>query len=141
MENHIVAIVFWLFVAAAVMTGIIVDYKKRQASLAPLRAAIERGQQLDPALIERLIAPEGASEINPLYLLIAGYIVISVGVGVGILAYFLAPVAPGALYPVLGGGIAAVCVGVGLILAARAVERAQGVRERAPSGAKDLPAS
>lgn len=138
MENHIVAIVFWLFVGAVAMTGIIVDYKKRQASLAPLRAAIERGQQLDPVLIERLIGPEGSSEINPLYLTIAGYIVISAGVGVGILAFFLAQVAAVALYPVLGGGIVALCLGVGLILAARAVERAQGARARTPDGAREV---
>ena len=136
-----VAISFWLFVAVTAVAGIVADYKKRQAALAPLHTAIERGQQLDPALVERLMAPEGGSEINPLYLRIAGIIVLSAGIGVGILAFFLAQVAPVALYPVLGGGVVTICIGGGLVLAARAVEHAQAGRQRTPGGARDVHAS
>ena len=67
-------------VAIATVAGIVGDYKKRQIALEPLRAAIERGQQVDPALIERLMAPEPRDEaLNPLYLKVGGIITIAAG--------------------------------------------------------------
>jgi hypothetical protein len=128
-----VAIAFWAFVAIAAVAGIVADYKKREAALAPLRLAIERGQQLDPALVERLMSPERDAGIDPLYLRIGGIITFAAGVGVVILSFILAQVAPVALYPVLGGGVVLVCVAVGLLVAARAVE---SHRARAGSGKK-----
>jgi hypothetical protein len=129
-----VAIAFWIFVTVAAVAGIVADYKKRRVAFEPLRAAIERGQTLDPALVERLMAPERDAGINPVHLQVGGIITLSAGVGIGLLAFFLYPVAPISLYPVLGGGIVVVCVGLGLVLAARAV-----ARQRASQGddAKD----
>lgn len=122
MGPFVVAVAFWAFVAIAAVAGIVADYKKREVALAPLRLAIERGQQLDPALVERLMTPDREAGIDPLYLRIGGIIVLAAGVGVGILSFFLAQVAPVALYPVLGAGVVMVCVAVGLLVAARAVE-------------------
>jgi hypothetical protein len=118
-----VAIAFWLFVAAAAVTGIIADYKKRQAAIEPVRIALERGQPIDPAVIERLMAPERNDDgPNPLYLRVGGIIVVSAGVGLGILSWFVGDL--GAFVrPVLGAGLVVVCVGIGLLLGARAVER------------------
>jgi hypothetical protein len=118
-----VAIAFWIFVTVCAVAGIVADYKKRRVAFEPLRAAIERGQPLDPALVERLMAPERDTGINPLHLQVGGIITLSVGVGIALLAFFLNPVAPISFYPVLGGGTVVVCVGVGLIAAARAVAR------------------
>jgi len=117
-----VAIAFWAFVAIAAVTGIVADYKKRQAALAPLHAAIERGQPLDPALVERLMTPERDNGIEPIYLRIGGIITACLGVGVVILAFLLMQIAPVALYPVLGGGALLLSLGAGLMLSARAVE-------------------
>src|SRR5579863_10419950 len=86
-----VGIAMFAFLTVAAVAGIVADYKKRQIVLAPLRAAIERGQPLDPALVERLMAPEPRENdtINPLHLKVGGIITIAAGVGVAILAYFL----------------------------------------------------
>ncbi len=118
-----VAIAFWMFVAVAAVAGIVGDYKKRKAALEPLRVAIERGQQLDPALVERLMAPEQHQGMSPLPLKVGGIITAATGGGIMVLAFFLSQVAAEALYPVLGGGVLVVCVGAGLMVAARAVER------------------
>ncbi len=120
-----VGIACFVFLAVAAVAGIVADYKKRQLALAPLRAAIERGQQLDPAVVERLMAPESHDgRLNALYLKGCGGIVtVAAGIGVALLSFFLAEVVPVALYPVLGGGIVAVCMGLGLMVAARVVER------------------
>lgn len=118
-----VAIAFWLFVAVAAVAGIVADYKKRKVALEPLRAAIERGQQLDPALVERLMAPEQHQGMNPLPLRVGGIVVCAAGCGIAILAFFLDQIASAALYPVLGAGVVVICVGVGLLIAAHAVEK------------------
>jgi hypothetical protein len=123
-----VAIAFWVFVAIATVAGIVSDYKKRQLALEPLRAAIEKGQQLDPGVVERLMAPPQDSGINPLGLWVGGVILISAGVGVALLAFILDHVAPAAFWPILGGGVVALCLGVGLVVAARIVQKHQGTR-------------
>jgi uncharacterized protein DUF6249 len=117
-----VAIAFWAFVAIAAVAGIVADYKKREAALAPLRLAIERGQQLDAALVERLMTPDRDAGINPLYLRIGGIITLAAGVGLLILAFFLSQVTHDVLYPILGAGSVVVCVGLGLMISARAAE-------------------
>jgi len=118
-----VAIAFWIFVTVAAVAGIVSDYKKRQLALEPLRTAIERGQQLDPAVLERLMAPERDTGLNPLYLRVGGIITASAGVGVVILAFLLNQVEPVAFYPTLGGGIVTLCVGIGLVISARAADQ------------------
>jgi hypothetical protein len=117
-----VAIAFWVFLGVAAVAGIVADYKKRQIALEPLRAAIERGQQLDPEVVERLLAPEARAALNPLYLRVGGIITVATGVGVVILSFLLTQIVPFVFYPVLGGGIVVLCIGVGLIIAARTVE-------------------
>jgi hypothetical protein len=124
-----VAIAFWVFVTVCAVAGIVADYKKRQLALEPLRLAIERGQQLDPQLVERLMASEkGDDGLNPMWFRIGGIITCAAGIGVGVLAFFLAQLAPVALYPVLGGGVVAVIVGLGLMLAARTIEKHNAAR-------------
>ena len=118
-----VAIAFWIFVTVAAVAGIVADYKKRRLAYEPLRAAIERGQQLDPALVERLMTPERDAGLNPIYLRVGGIITLATGAGILLLAFLLSQTAPGAFYPILGGGVVTVCVGAGLMIAARAVDR------------------
>jgi hypothetical protein len=118
------AIGFWTFLATSAVAGIVADYKKRRLELEPLRVAIERGQQLDPAIIERLMAREPrASEPEPVYFRIGGIVTVAGGIGVGALSFILAGTAPKAFYPILGTAVVATCVGVGLLICARVIER------------------
>lgn len=121
--NHLVPIAFLMFLTVCAVAGIVTDYKKRKAALEPLRAAVERGQQLDPALVDRLMAPEKSSGLAPMSLMVGGIIASAAGVGIVILSIFLSQNNHEALYPVMGGGIVALCVGIGLIVASRAVEQ------------------
>jgi hypothetical protein len=128
-----VAIAFWLFVAAAAVTGIIADYKKRQAAIEPVRIAVERGHPIDAAVVEQLMAPEQKADgPNPLYLRVGGIIVMSAGIGLGVLSWFIGDTEM-FVRPVLGAGLLVVCVGIGLMLAARAVERHAGNPAPRPS--------
>jgi len=135
MTPHLVPVAFLLFLTICAVAGIVTDYLKRKASLDALRAAIERGQQLDPALVERLMTPEqpSGSGIAPIGLMVAGIIVTAVGVGVFIMSFLLSREDPSALYPIMGGGIVCLCIGTGLFIASRAVERYRQRQVRAPN--------
>jgi hypothetical protein len=134
MTPHLVPLAFLLFLTVCAVAGIVADYKKRRVALEPLRAAIERGQQLDPAVIERLMTSDHDRGFNPVYLKmglkIGGIIILSLGVGIAILAFILTQVneARGAFFPVLGGATVVLCLGAGLMIAARALERQQAAQ-------------
>jgi hypothetical protein len=122
----LVAIAFWGFVGACAVTAIITDHKKRRMGVDLLRAAIDKGQPLDPAIVERIFARHERGEgIDPLPLKLGGIITTSVGVGIAILAGFVSQVRPAALYPMLGAGVLVICVGAGLIIGARVVAEAR----------------
>ncbi len=88
MGPWLVGVAFWLFLTAAAVSGIVADYKKRKLEIEPLRAAIERGQQLDPALIEKLMACEPRGQpLNPQDLRVGGIITIAAAVGIGLLSW------------------------------------------------------
>jgi small-conductance mechanosensitive channel len=117
---------FWVFLSVSSVAGIVSEYKKRRLELEPLRAAIERGQQLDPAIIERLMAREQhETEIDPLHLRLGGIIVIAVAIGLALLAIFLQMVVPKVLFVLFGVGALGICIGVGLLIAARVLQRAR----------------
>jgi hypothetical protein len=119
-----VAVGFWGFLAASAVAGIVADYKKRRLEIEPLLAAIERGQQLDPAIVERLMARERKeSEPEPVYFHIGGIVTVAAGIGVGMLSFLVDRFAPQGFYPVLGAAVVATCVGIGLLICARVIER------------------
>ena len=124
--NHIgitlVSIAFWVFVAIVSVAGIIQDYRKRQLALEPLKAAIEHGQQLSPEMLAKLIGRDDhEGQLDPKLLRVGGIITCASGIGVALLAAFVALVFPPYHWIVLGLGILAICVGVGLTVAAKSL--------------------
>jgi len=119
-------VAFWIFLAIATIAGVVADYKKRQLEIEPLRAAIERGAQLDPAVIEKLMMRERSDRpVNPMDLKVGGIITTASGIGVGIGSFFVGPWMPVAHYPLLALGIVALFVGAGLLIAAKAMQSAR----------------
>jgi len=130
---YLVGVAFWIFVGAVSIAGIVSDYKRRRGSVDVLRMAIEKGQQLDPALIEKLTANDHRDErINPLHVKLGGIITLAAGVGICLLSFFIGHIAPIALYPILGGGVVALCVGAGLVIGANMLAEAR-TREQSRS--------
>ena len=118
-ELTAVAIVFWVFVAIVSIAGMLQDYRKRKLALEPLRIAIEHGQQLSPEIIATLLGHEERDKpLDPRLLEVGGIITCAAGVGVALLSLFLARVFPPYHLIALGVGVVAVCVGIGLIIAA-----------------------
>lgn len=62
--GYAVAMTFWIFIALVAVAGIVADYKKRKLAKGALKAAIERGQQLDPAVIEKLLNNDRNKELD-----------------------------------------------------------------------------
>ena len=124
--NHLgitlVSIAFWVFIAVVSVAGMIQDYRKRQLALEPLRTAIEHGQQLTPEILAKLFGKEERGEaLDPRDLRVGGIITCASGIGVALFAIFVALVFPPYHWIVLGVGVVAVCVGVGLMVAAKSL--------------------
>jgi hypothetical protein len=128
LAEAIVAVAFWIFVTVSAYAAIKYDFRKRELGMAALRAAIERGQALEPAVVEQIIGrhsesgSDDAGDLAP-YLQIGGIITIASGIGVFIAAFFVGLQFPIAKLPLLGVGALTVCVGTGLLVAARALGR------------------
>jgi hypothetical protein len=122
---------FWIFIGAVAVAAIITDYKRRRGGIEVLRAAIDKGQQLDSAVIEKLTSSERRDErIEPVQVKLGGIVTMAAGVGICLLSFFISRIAPVALYPILGSGVLVICVGVGLLIGARTLAEA---RAREPS--------
>lgn len=127
---YLVGVAFWIFIGAVAVAGIVTDYKRRRGSVDVIRMAIEKGQQLDPALIEKLTSNEQRTErIDPLHLKLAAIITIASGIGICLLAWLMVGVSPVAFYPIFGLGLVAICVGVGLRIGSKVLAEARE-RER-----------
>jgi len=130
---YLVGVAFWLFIGACAVAGIVADYKRRRLGVEVLRSAIEKGQQLDPALVDKLTSSQRSEqEIEPVHVKLGGIITIAAGIGVCPLAYFVSNVAPKAFFPILGVGVLAICIGFGLLVGAFVLTQARE-RERARS--------
>jgi hypothetical protein len=132
----IVGVFFWIFVASVAIAGMMYDHRRRQLALEPLRIAIEHGQQLTPEVIARLVGREERhEELDPRLLQVGGIITAASGVGVALLAIFVSLVFPPYHWLVLGVGIVAVCVGIGLLMASRALRRSACAKHPADNAA------
>ena len=118
---------FWLLIAVVAALGMSYDYRKKRLEADSLRTAIEHGQHLDPAVLEKLLAGQrelpvdNPGDLRP-YLHIGGIITIAAGIGFFPAALWVGLQFPVAEFPMLGAGAIAVCVGTGLLVAARALK-------------------
>lgn len=119
-----VAIVFWIFVGVVSVGGMILDYRKRKLALESIQLVIERGQQLSPEVVDQLLA-RNDEKIDPDDLQVGGIITCASGVGVALLSGFAALLFPLQHWVLIGVGVGilGICVGVGLLVAARSLRR------------------
>ena len=127
---YLVGVAFWVFVGAVAIAGIIADHKKRRLSIDLMRAMIEKGQPLDPVLVEKVMSQQTSDgRTDPMDLKLGGIIVTAVGIGLLPLAYFIGKLAPIAVYPIVGSSVLTICVGVALLIGAKVIADARE-RER-----------
>jgi hypothetical protein len=127
---YLVGVAFWVFIGVVSVAGLIADHQKRRLNVDLLRTIVEKGQPLDPALVAKLLSQEARDErTDPMDLKLGGIITTASGAGIFLMSYFVGRFAPAALYPMMAGGVVAICVGIGLIIGAKAVADARE-RER-----------
>jgi hypothetical protein len=123
-------IAFWMFLAAVAIAGMVYDYRRRRLAMETLRMAVEHGEHLEPGTLERLLArhrqdePQQPEDLRP-YLHLGAVITIAAGIGVLIAGLFIGNEYPAFLYPIIGLAVIAICVGIGLRISVRVLQRYQ----------------
>ncbi|MCX7035585.1 MAG: DUF6249 domain-containing protein [Proteobacteria bacterium] len=119
MEVHssMVGIVFWVAIAAIVFINVWGKRSAERERQLTLRTAIERGQQIDPAMIEKIMAGQQKPKQSQFGLLIGGVVVSFAGVGILLMGLILGAEDPEALKALVGSGVLVGMVGVGLFVA------------------------
>jgi hypothetical protein len=116
-NSSMVGIVFWVAIAVIVFINVWGKRSAERERQLTLRTAIERGQQIDPAMIEKIMAGQQKPKQSQFGLLIGGVVVSFAGVGLVLMGLILGAEDPEALKGLLGSGVLVAMVGVGLVVA------------------------
>lgn len=136
--GNAIAVAAILLAIAGVLIAIITSsQKKHQAKLDFLRAAMERGVELNAELIDKIMHPDRTvAGRQPLPrgqgARTAGILVIAFAFGYAIFAFFISAIAPDARLPMLGVACMFGAIGIGLFVVSRVLRR-----ERSPTGTKE----
>lgn len=112
---------FWMFIAAVSVGGIWDGVRKREAEHETLRRMIESGKKPDQALVDKLL---GHKKDPARDLKVAGLITIFVAPGLALMGWVIGLAEADAFMPLLGVAGLVGFVGIGLLIAARFLERA-----------------
>ena len=116
----LIGVAFWIFVAIVVLASIWLAFARNRETQKTIRLAIEKGMQLDPALIDRLVTRKSG---KPEDYYIGGFICIAVGIGLPILGYFVGRIEPQSFFPIVGAGILVGLIGISLVICGMLVSR------------------
>jgi hypothetical protein len=120
----LIGVAFWIFVAIVVLASIWYAFARNRETQKTIRLAIEKGMQLDPALIDKLIIRKSG---KPEDYYVGGFICLAVGIGLPILGFFIGRIESEAFFPIVGAGILVGLIGISLVMCGMLVGR----RERA----------
>ena len=112
---------FWAFVAICVVAGVASSVFRHRETQKTIRQAIEKGQQLDPATVERLLQVDRPPPPNPHGFLVGGIVLIFLGAGLATMGAFISMQSSDALYPLLGVGAMLGLLGLSLLVAGAVV--------------------
>ena len=122
---------FWGFIAAVVVAGIWREVALRRESETTIRMAIEKGQPLDPAVIDKMFPTPRKLAVEGL--LIAGGVTLATGIGLPLMGYFIArsgmPNASEAFYPLIGSGVLVSLIGIALLVLSSILNNRRKVEE------------
>jgi hypothetical protein len=117
------ALGFWLFIAAVVVAGIWFDVRRRETQQETLRRVVESGQNIDTAMIDKLVKAGGEQSRTDRDLTVSGLIVIFLAPGIALLGWFLAKLRPELMSVMLGVALLLGLLGIGLLVAGKVAER------------------
>ena len=124
----IAAVAFWTFVAVAVVATAWKEFALKRETERTIRSAIEKGQQLDAALVEKMLKPRTSRDRDGL--LIGGAVCLAVGLGMPVMGYFISLGGDNeAVYPMAGVGALVTMIGIALLAARRFVSQSDASSE------------
>lgn len=132
--NAIAVAATMLAIAGVLIVVITSSQKKNQARLEFLRSAMERGVELNPELIDKVMHPSKSKAGRQAFprghgARVAGVLVIAFGAGYAILACLIAIRSPEARLPMLGVACLFACIGVGLLVVSRVLRSERNVTD------------
>ena len=116
---------FWLFLAVIVVANILSASRKRESQQETLRRIVESGQQLDVAVIDRMLGASGGNDRPDRCLKVSGSITMFVSPGLVILGWFLGRFNDKAFEVMIGVALLVLMVGIGIFVAGKMTERWQ----------------
>jgi len=117
------ALGFWIFIGAIVVAGIWFDVRRRETEQETLRRIVESGQNIDSAMIDKLVKAGGVQSRTDRDLTVSGLIVIFLAPGIAILGWFLAKLRPEIMSVMLGVALLLGMLGIGLLVAGKISKR------------------
>ena len=122
--NAIAQAAFWGFIAVAVVANVLREVFIRRESEKTIRLAIEKGQQLDTATIDKLLRSNKKGSADSL--MVAGGVTLAAGLGLPIMGYFIGRGGEdGAFYPLLGVGSMVSLIGLAFLVLSAVVRSRQ----------------
>ncbi len=115
LSQSITLIVVLLFALAAIAVIAYATLRARLAALELIQRALDKGEKLDPAVVEKLLGrrPEHRGLRMP------GIMTVALGVGIALSGLLMAGADAANLSERLGNGAILMCLGIGLLLVAR----------------------
>ncbi len=119
----LVALSFWLFVAAVSVAGIWDGVKKREQEHETLRRILESNRDLDPETLDQLMSLVGGNSKPERDFKITAMWLLPIAPGVAVMGYFISLIAEEALYPLLGVSAILLIMGLGFWMAGNIAAR------------------
>jgi hypothetical protein len=111
---------FWLFILGISVAGVVSTIMRTNAREKTIRAAIEKGVPLDPATLDALRSRSVDPPGNPRFgLTVASIMTFFVGIGLGVMGYFINFEDHQVIWPLIGIGGLLWCISAGLFVASR----------------------
>lgn len=111
-------ILVFLFLIISVVASTVLDGFKTKQNTDLLRLAIERGQPIDPLMLDKLAQPK-TKKLNPKVLLVVGILAIATASGLGLSALFMGQLNAKAFFAMPGAASLLLCIGLGFLVAYR----------------------
>jgi hypothetical protein len=107
---------FWMFIAVVVAAGVAGAAFRHHETQKTIRKAIESGQSLDPATLDRLLRVSRPSGPPRAGFLAGGIIMLAIAAGLAVIGWATSQTHPDQLYPGLGAGAMVGFIGLALLL-------------------------
>jgi hypothetical protein len=114
---------FWIFLASVVVAGIWFDARKRESQQETLRRVVESGQQLDEAVIDKMLDAKASGSRPDRELKVSAIIMLSIAPGMPVLGWFLSKFNDQIFGLMVGVGLLISFIALGMYVASVVTER------------------